>query len=161
MSRVGSIKYLTKHKPFASCMKAMLAVVMLTPVLGIAEARAASECPPNPSNQIKKVVVISIDRNEEYYYYGEPINLHDISNEVILHKEEDENIQFLVRADINAPYGSVLRLVEILQRAQVSKIAMLGMQGYLCISALPVEPMSPEHSRAADRAAQKALETAE
>ena len=161
MSRVGFNKYLTKFNPFASCMKAMLAVVMLTPVLGISEVRAKSECPPNPSNQIKKVVDISIDRNEEYYYYGEPINPHDIRNEVILHNEEDANIQFLVRADINAPYGSVLRLVEILQRAQVSKIAMLGMQGYLCVSSLPVEYMTPESQRVADMAAQEALEAAE
>lgn len=158
MSIVGSNKYLTKYKPFASCMKAMLVVVMLTPVLGIAEARAKSECPPNPNNQIKKVVVISIDRNEKYYYHGEPINLHDISNEVILHNEEDANIQFLISADTNTPYGSVLRLVETLQRAQVSKIAMLGMQGYLCVSDLPVEYMTPESQHAADMAAQEAAE---
>lgn len=118
----------------------------------MAEAQHIDECLPSPDDMMGHVITLTVDLEDNYYYSRwdsetERLRLPEVTRQALYDTHSNQRIQFFIRADIKSSYGAIVRLVHALQRAQVAQIAMIQMDGYLCMTPLPIETTYAEDVR--------------
>lgn len=80
-------------------------------------SRNASQ-PPDP----KSVRTVSIDRTGQVYLESKPIDLPVLEQELIAFRRETPDAAVVVQADKSLPYQQVVDVVDVIQRAQISRM---------------------------------------
>lgn len=147
VKRWSSRRYITVVK-----MLTAISVMIISAGLRMAEAQHIDECLPSPDDMMGHVITLSVDHEDNYYYSRwdsdtEKLRLPEVTRQVLNDTHSNQRIQVFIRADINSSYGAIVRLVHALQRAQVTQIAMIQMEGYLCMTPLPIETTYAEDVR--------------
>jgi biopolymer transport protein ExbD len=82
----------------------------------------ATTTAPDP----KSIKTVSVDRNGLVYLERNPISIARLETELRRIKAVDPEVAIIVRADKNILYQKVMDVVDTLQRAGVSKMALIN-----------------------------------
>jgi len=74
--------------------------------------------PPDP----KSVRTVSIDRNGRVYLESQPVELPVLEQELTAFRRDTPDAAVIVRADKSLRYQQVVDVVDVLERAQISRI---------------------------------------
>ncbi len=117
--------------PYIDVMLVLLVIFMITtPIL---EQGVEVEIPNVNNSQVintdddKKLFVITIDK-KGFYYHGEDkerLSRNRIKTRVRVYKEEDPNLQVMIRGDKNVAYGKVIGLVTELSSIGIEKVGFI------------------------------------
>ena len=120
--------------PYIDVMLVLLIIFMITaPLLsqGIKVDLPQSPSEPLPPTE-NEPVVISVDSNGDFYInYGEdqdnPVTSQVLVNRVSALLKYQPGISVFIKGDTNVPYGRIVAIMSLLQRAGVEGIGMVTM----------------------------------
>jgi biopolymer transport protein ExbD len=70
----------------------------------------------------KSIRTVSIDRNGQVYLESQPVDLSALEQELTTFREETPDAAVVVRADKSLRYQQVVDVMDVLQRAQISRM---------------------------------------
>jgi biopolymer transport protein ExbD len=66
---------------------------------------------------------ILVDTNFPYYYFDrQPITLHQLQEQLVARVQQDPQLVVAIKADKSAPWGEVVRVIDIAKQAQPASI---------------------------------------
>ena len=77
---------------------------------------------PNQPLDPKSIRTVSIDRYGQVFLESKPVDLPVLEQELIVFRRETPDAAVIVRADKSLRYQQVVDVVDILQRAQISRM---------------------------------------
>jgi biopolymer transport protein ExbD len=104
----------------------LIIFIITTPLL---ESNVAVELPTGPQHDNqpvdpKSVRTVSIDRNGQIFLESKPVELPVLEQELTAFRHETPDAAVVVRADKSLRYQQVIDVVDILQRAQISRMRL-------------------------------------
>lgn len=122
--------------PYIDVMLVLLIIFMITaPLLsqGVKVDLPKVDSKPIEHTDNKDPVIINVDKNGNFYIaYGEnsdqPVTPDELINRVNALLKYQPGIPILVGGDKNVPYGKVVELMALLQRAEVPTVGMITEQ---------------------------------
>lgn len=102
----------------------LIIFIITTPLL---ESNVAVQLPVGPQHDNtpvdpKTVRTVSIDRNGQVFLESRPVDLPVLEQELVAFRKETPEAAVIVRADKSLRYQQVVDVVDILQRAQISRM---------------------------------------
>ncbi len=118
--------------PYIDVMLVLLIIFMVTaPLLsqGIKVDLPQTPSEPLPPNE-KEPVIVNIDKNGSFFInYGDnqdkPVTAEVLVNRVSALLKYQPDIPVLIGGDANVPYGQVVQVMSLLQRAGVPSVGMM------------------------------------
>jgi biopolymer transport protein TolR len=118
--------------PYIDVMLVLLIIFMVTaPLLsqGIKVDLPQTPSAPLPPNE-KEPVIVNVDKNGNFFInYGDdqdkPVSADVLINRVGALLKYQPNIPVLIGGDANVPYGQVVQVMSLLQRAGVPSVGMM------------------------------------
>jgi biopolymer transport protein ExbD len=83
---------------------------------------AAQQPPQNQSKQ--DINNVTVDSAGNVYFNAEPITLKKLEDEIIRFRKSNPDLSVVVRGDENVNYQKVVQVLDILTRANVTKIGL-------------------------------------
>jgi biopolymer transport protein ExbD len=77
---------------------------------------------PNQPLDPKSIRTVSIDRYGQVFLESKPVDLPVLEQELIVFRRETPDAAVIVRADKSLRYQQVVDVVDVLQRAQISRM---------------------------------------
>jgi biopolymer transport protein ExbD len=78
-----------------------------------------------PQNQTKQDINnVTVDAAGNIYFNAEPITLKKLEDEIIRFRKSNPDLSVVVRGDENVNYQKVVQVLDILTRANVTKIGL-------------------------------------
>ncbi len=71
-----------------------------------------------------RVQTVSIDRNEAIKFNNEPVDLETLAARLTSAKAANPDVAIVVRPDRNLPVQKLISVMDVLQRAQITKIGI-------------------------------------
>jgi len=119
--------------PFIDVMLVLLVIFMITaPMLtqGVQVDLPQVTSEPIDNNEERDPIVISVDRDGQYYISlsGDEtaVSLDEVSQRVIILLQRQPGTPVMVRGDRHVPYGQVVTLMSTLQAAGVSNVGLIS-----------------------------------
>ncbi len=78
--------------------------------------------PPDP----KSIRTVSIDRNGQVFLESKPIELPALEQQLALFQRDTPDAAVIVRADKSLRYQQVVDVMDVLQRAQISRLSLVN-----------------------------------
>ncbi len=118
--------------PYIDVMLVLLIIFMVTaPLLsqGIKVDLPQTPSEPLPPNE-KEPVIVNVDKNGNFFInYGDdqdkPVTADTLVNRVSALLKYQPDIPVLIGGDANVPYGEVVQVMSLLQRAGVPSVGMM------------------------------------
>ena len=76
----------------------------------------------SPPVDPKSIRTVSIDRNGQVYLESKPVALSTLETALVRFRLDTPDAAVVVRADKSLPYQKVMDVVDVLQRAQISRM---------------------------------------
>jgi biopolymer transport protein TolR len=108
--------------PFVDVVLVLLIIFMLTaPIL---ETGIQLDLPKTRTVKVvsKEKVVITIDRDENYYVGNDMVNFHRLGDTVLGILKKTKNAPVFIRSDENAPFGAFARVVDELKQSGITNL---------------------------------------
>ncbi len=126
-SAKGGVKSDINVTPLVDVMLVLLIIMMLiAPMLqkGVdVRLPEASNSSDKPENQEQTVVAVGADR--QFYLNSVRVREDDLTQKVIEYLETKKEKVVLIKADIDAPYASVMAAMDKLRAAQVENVGLI------------------------------------
>ena len=111
--------------PFVDVLLVLLVIFMLTaPIL-----QSGIELDVPKTRTVKEIsqerLVVSIDRGQRLFLGSEPVNIHDLGQQVKTKAGGERNQPVFLRADQSVPFGTVATVVDTLRQAGITQISMV------------------------------------
>ena len=80
---------------------------------------------PNPKPMPPKLNTVAVDKEGKYYFNDQHFpDVKDLYNAVVDARNADSNITMVVRGDLGIQYQKVVAILDILSRANVTKVGL-------------------------------------
>ena len=126
-SAKGGVKSDINVTPLVDVMLVLLIIMMLiAPMLqkGVdVRLPEASNSSDKPENQEQTVVAVGADR--QFYLNSVRVREDDLTQKVIEYLETKKEKVVLIKADVDAPYASVMTAMDKLRAAQVENVGLI------------------------------------
>jgi biopolymer transport protein TolR len=126
-SAKGGVKSDINVTPLVDVMLVLLIIMMLiAPMLqkGVdVRLPEASNSSDKPENQEQTVVAVGADR--QFYLNSVRVREDDLTQKVIEYLETKKEKVVLIKADVDAPYASVMAAMDKLRAAQVENVGLI------------------------------------
>lgn len=83
--------------------------------------------PTSESNTVKpeERIVLTVTKGQEVYLDQEQIKMDNLKGVLDLRRKSDPRINVYLRADRDAPYGAVVRVMDIIKQAGIDRLGMV------------------------------------
>lgn len=126
-SAKGGVKSDINVTPLVDVMLVLLIIMMLiAPMLqkGVdVRLPEASNSSDKPENQEQTVVAVGADR--QFYLNSVRVREDDLTQKVIEYLETKKEKVVLIKADVDAPYASVMAAMDKLRAAQIENVGLI------------------------------------
>jgi biopolymer transport protein ExbD len=117
--------------PLVDVMLVLLIVFIVTaPLLTNAVKVSLPKTEPTAPLVQKKAVTVSIDASGKIFIDKAPFELAGIEQQLATLKQENGQLLLNLQADEAVPYGTVAKVMALIERAGVDKLSVLTMPGH-------------------------------
>ena len=113
--------------PMVDVMLVLLVIFIITtaPSTNDIDINLPSAAQQPPQNQAKQDINnVTVDAAGNIYFNAEPITLKKLEDEIIRFRKSNPDLSVVVRGDENVNYQKVVQVLDILTRANVTKIGL-------------------------------------
>ncbi len=124
--------------PLVDVVLVLLIIFMVTAQLIVARGIEVEQPKTASGNEVKSTLQVTIDRDRQVYVNGDPYPSYEAAKaRVVELRAADDEAKAIISADASVPHGEVMRVIDFVKQAGISKFAItsdpLG-------SELPAEP---------------------
>lgn len=117
--------------PLVDVMLVLLIVFIVTaPLLTNAVKVSLPKTEPTAPLVQKKAVTVSIDASGRIFIDKAPFELGGVEQQLAMLKQENGQLLLNLQADEAVPYGTVAKVMALIERAGVDKLSVLTMPGH-------------------------------